>query len=39
MAQMGAVASGSTPQEMDAFIARERERWEKIIVDAKITAE
>ena len=39
MAQMGAVATGSTPQEMDTFIARERERWEKIIVESKITAE
>ncbi len=39
MAQIGAVATGSTPQQMDAFIARERELWEKIIVESKITAE
>ena len=39
MAQVGAVPTGSTPQDMQAFVGRERERWEKIIVDAKISAE
>jgi tripartite-type tricarboxylate transporter receptor subunit TctC len=39
MMQVGAVPTGSTSQEMEAFIARERERWEKIITEAKITAE
>ena len=39
MTQVGAVPTGSTPQEMASFIALERERWEKIITEAKISAE
>ena len=39
MRSLGAVATGSTPQEMAAFIHNERERWTRIIVEAKITAE
>lgn len=37
--QAGGVATGSSPDEMVAFIAAERAKWTKIIVDAKITAE
>ena len=36
---LGGVATGSTPEEMKAFIAAERARWSRIIVEAKITAE
>ena len=39
MRAVGAVATGSTPEEMASFIHAERERWTKIIVEAKITAE
>ena len=37
--QAGGVATGSSPDELAAFIATERTKWTKIIVDAKITAE
>ena len=37
--QLGGVPKGSTPQELADFIAREREKWTKIILDAKIVAE
>ena len=37
--QAGGVATGSSPDELAAFIADERTKWTKIIKDAKITAE
>jgi len=36
---LGGVATGSTPEEMGAFIASERARWTKIIIEGKITTE
>ena len=36
---LGGVATGSTPDEMKAFITAEHARWSKIIAEAKITAQ
>ena len=39
LAQAGGTAVISTPGEMTSFVAREREIWTKIIVDAKIVGD
>jgi len=35
--KMGTFAEGSTPEECDAFLASEMEKWGKVIRDAKVT--
>ncbi len=39
LALVGGSVTGSTPEELGAFIAAERVKWTRIIVEAKITAE
>ena len=36
---VGGVVTGSTPDELGAFVAAERAKWTKIIVESKISAE
>jgi tripartite-type tricarboxylate transporter receptor subunit TctC len=36
LAKMGVIARGTSPNEADAFVTAEYEKWRKIIIDAKI---
>jgi tripartite-type tricarboxylate transporter receptor subunit TctC len=37
--QLGAIAAPSSPDEFRTWLQRDRERWERVIKAAKVTAE